>query len=119
MSVSTALPQPDPNGDYSRTGHRHWVVVDPDPEGVAGRWSSDAPTDWYSPSAKFTSKDFASWQVVRRFKRNQSLLANPTPAGFVLMADQNGKPWLKVSLGENEQICLVRANVKHIRPYEP
>ncbi len=115
--AATELPSTNPAGDYNRTSHRYWVVVDPDPKGVNCRWSASAPQEWYRPDAQFET-NFGKWDVVHRYERNQALLANITPAGFALINDSNNKPWLKVSLGNNDQICLVRANAKYIRPYE-
>lgn len=117
VAQAAALPNPDGEGDYpQRTNQRYWVVVDP--AGVSCRWSEDAPQNWYDPDAKFPQMDVENWQVVKQFQRNQALLSNLAPAGFAMLADDNGKPWLKVSLGTNEKICLVRANSKFIRPYQ-
>lgn len=117
MAQAATLPSPDGEGDYpQRTTHRYWVVVDP--AGVNCRWSEDAPKSWYAPDASFPQMDVENWQVVKQFQRNQALLANLAPAGFAMLGDDNSKPWLKVSLGTNESICLVRANSKFIRPYE-
>lgn len=114
------LPRADRNGDYSgNVGHGKWIVVDPDPNGLNCRWSEQMPKDWYAPHAKFPNRNVGQWSIVRRFKKNTSsqyLTANITPAGFATFTDELGKPWLKVSIGSNDQICLVRANVQYIRP---
>lgn len=121
-AISTSAvenPKPDKNGDYpARTSHRNWIVVDPDPNGLNCRWSSAIPTEWYSPSAKFPTTPVTSWRVVRRFKKNTAITANDTPAGFVMLPDQKKTPWLKVSIGPKDQICLVRANAKFVRPIQ-
>lgn len=118
-SPAIATPKPDKNGDYSgRTSHQNWLVVDPDPNGLNCRWHSAAPSDWYSPAAQLPKTPIASWRIVRRFKKNTSLTANLAPAGFATMMDNRQKPWLKVSIGPNEQICLVRANAQYIRPIQ-
>ncbi|GAB4386813.1 MAG: hypothetical protein Kow00121_54180 [Elainellaceae cyanobacterium] len=106
----------DPNGDYGRTDHQVWQVVDSDPNGLNCRWSASMPTDWYSPDAQFPNQNFGQWQVVRQFPEGTTLTANLAPAGFALLYDDQQKPWLKVSIGENEQICLVRANAAYVRP---
>jgi hypothetical protein len=119
IAQAVELPQPNATGDYSRrTGHRYWVVVDPDPEGLNCRWSTAMPKNWYDPSAAFPAMDIQNWPVVKRFKRNQALLANTIPAGFAVVLDETDKPWLKVNLGAETNICLVRANAQFIRPYD-
>lgn len=114
------LPNADNNGDYSKkTSHKKWIVVDSDPNGVNCRWSQEMPTNWYAPDAKLPRLNISQWSVVRRFQKNtpsQTLNANLTPAGFATLFDESGKPWLKVSIGANEQICFVRANKKYIQP---
>ena len=115
-----ALPKADENGDYSgKTSHKKWIVVDPDPDGVNCRWSNEMPTSWYAPDAKLPTLNINQWPVVRRFTKNtpsQNLQANLAPAGFATLNDQSGKPWLKVSIGSNDLICLVRANSKYVQP---
>lgn len=115
--AQTSLPTVDRHGDYQRrTSHSQWVVVDPDPNGLNCRWSSAMPADWYSPAAPLPAFTILDWPVVRRFRQGTVLTANTTPAGFATVTDTRGKPWLKVSIGPNDQICLVRANAQFIRP---
>jgi hypothetical protein len=117
LAVAAPLPRPNSVGDYAqRTSHQSWVVVDPDPNGVNCRWSKAMPENWYAPDAKYPPLTIGQWAIVKRFRRNTILTANLTPAGFATMTDTLNKPWLKVSMGENDQICLVRANSKFIRP---
>lgn len=117
LAQSAPLPQPNTNGDYARrTSHQSWVVVDPDPNGLNCRWSNRMPTNWYAPDAQLPRLDVVNWEVVRRFSTGTTLTANIAPAGFVTIMDNRGLPWLKVSIGENEQICLVRANSRFVRP---
>ena len=115
-SPSQSSPVADANGDYGRTNHQTWRVVDSDPGGLNCRWSAAMPTDWYSPSTQFPDQNFGQWQVVRTFSVGTTLTANLAPAGFALLYDGQQKPWLKVSIDENEQICLVRANVAYVEP---
>lgn len=114
------LPSADTNGDYShKTSHKKWIVVDSDPNGVNCRWSQEMPTNWYAPDAKLPRLNISQWSVVRSFKKNtpsQTLTANLTPAGFATLFDESGKPWLKVSIGADDQICFVRANKKYVQP---
>ncbi len=103
--------------DYGgKTFREYWFVTDPDPNGLNCRWSSAMPKDWANPSAKLPRLNIQEWPVVRQFPKNTELKANSSPAGFITMADENGKPWLKVSIGDNDQICFVRANSQFIQP---
>ncbi|MBL1177325.1 hypothetical protein [Pantanalinema sp. GBBB05] len=116
-ALAQSLPVADSNGDFSRrTGHEKWIVVDRDPDGLNCRWSSEIPTEWYAPDAQYPRMNIREWSVVRRFPYNTVLVANMTPAGMVTMFDEANKPWLKVTIGDNDKICLVRANNSFIRP---
>ncbi|HEY9632539.1 MAG TPA: hypothetical protein V6D14_03980 [Coleofasciculaceae cyanobacterium] len=114
------LPTPNGNGDYSgNVGYEKWIVVDPDPNGLNCRWSEQAPKEWYAPDANIPNWNIGQWPVVRRFKKDTSsqyLTANLTPGGFATVTDELGKPWLKVSIGSDEEICLVRANADYVQP---
>lgn len=119
-SQTADLPTPDANGDYTRkTSHRTWRVVDADPGGLNCRWSADAPADWYSPSAQLPPLNIEEWEVVQRFPQGTVLTSNITPAGFATLTDTQKQPWLKVSIGPNDQICLVRANERYVQPIQP
>lgn len=114
------LPKADANGNYmGNVGHYTWVVVDPDPNGLNCRWSNLMPADWYSPTGMRPIMTVKDWPVARRFRSGSILNANGTPAGFAVIYDDRGLPWLKVSIGANDQICLVRANTQFIRPIPP
>lgn len=111
------LPRADRNGDFSgNVGYEKWIAADSDPNGLNCRWSQAVPREWYSPSAKWPKRNISQWSVVRRFQKNTKLTANLTPAGFATVTDEAGKPWLKVSIGANDRICLVRANLTYVRP---
>ncbi|MFK8182441.1 MAG: hypothetical protein AB8B99_03640 [Phormidesmis sp.] len=111
------VPVADSAGDFStRVGYNLWKVVDPDPAGVNCRWSPEMPTEWYSPGADWPDGDFQNWPVVRTFAKGKNLTSNGTPAGFMTVMDSRRLPWLKIAIGENDQICLVRANTRYIVP---
>ncbi len=116
LAQPASLPTPDRNGDYQRTGHQLWVVSDTDASGLNCRWSRSIPADWVDPSTRFPQMNVREWSVVRRFPQDTVLVANIAPAGFATIGDEDGKPWLKVRIGAESQICLVRANSDFIRP---
>lgn len=110
------IPVANANGDYPRTSYRRWVVVDPDPAGLNCRWSNELPAEWYSPATPYPRMNVNEWPIVRQLPTGTELQANITPAGFALMYDENQAPWLKVSIGEHDEICLVRANTAYVQP---
>lgn len=112
------VPRPNADGDYPRTSHKLWKIVDTDPNGLNCRWSEEMPDVWYSPAAQFTDLNIQDWTIVRRFHSDMVLTANTTPAGFTYIYDDRHLPWLKVSLGDNDEICLVRANQRFVVPIE-
>ncbi|MGB3239021.1 MAG: hypothetical protein WBB29_12045 [Geitlerinemataceae cyanobacterium] len=112
------VPQPNADGDYPRTSHQLWRVVDADLNGLNCRWSEEMPDLWYAPDARFPDLNIQDWTIVRRFDSGAFLTANTTPAGFTYIYDDRHFPWLKVSLGENDEICLVRANQEFVVPVQ-
>jgi hypothetical protein len=115
--AQSSMPQPNSNGDFmTNTSHPTWQVIDTDPNGLNCRWSDQMPVEWFDPGATWPRRDISSWTSVRRFQNGAVLSANSTPAGFVTITDTRGRPWLKVNIGSNDQICLVRANRRFIRP---
>ncbi|MDY6939394.1 MAG: hypothetical protein SWY16_17215 [Cyanobacteriota bacterium] len=116
--AESAPVQYDANGDYLSTDHLYWTVTDPDENGLNCRWSEDMPEAWYAPDAQFPLMNVREWEVVRSFDYGTVLMANRTPAGFVTLNDDRGLPWLKVSIGDNDEICLARANRDFIRPLD-
>lgn len=108
------LPQPNANGDYLRTRHRQWRVVDPDPEGLNCRWLEgvDQDREWDA----YIDLEMMSWPVVVRFQAGTLLRASTRFNGWSIVTDNRGLPWLKVALG-NDRLCLVRANRRFIRPH--
>jgi hypothetical protein len=115
--AAPSIATPNSSIDYGgKTNRENWIVTDPDPQGLNCRWSSAMPKDWANPSAKFPRLNIQEWSVVRQFSKDTELKANNSPAGLITIADENGQPWLKVSIGENDQICFVRANSQFIQP---
>jgi hypothetical protein len=110
------LPTADLNGNYPRNTHLGWLVVDRTPNGLGCRWSEQMPTNWYDPTARLPRLNIGEWEVVRRFGFGSRLRANPEPAGFTFLYDLDGRPWLKVNIGSDNRICLVRANANFILP---
>lgn len=118
LAQPTDLPTPNGDGDYrGNISYRTWITMDTDPNGLNCRWSSEMPEDWVDPRAVYPRRNIIEWTVIRRFTQNTLLVANNDPAGFVILRDEDNKPWLKVQIGSSNQICLVRANSNFIRPF--
>lgn len=120
--AAESLPKPDKNGDYiGKMSHKSWVVTD---SGfLNGRLSHELPMYWYDPRVKWPRMNIGQWPVIRKFAGGTILTANGVPAGFVVIHDENEKPWLKVNIsppGEKsgDAVCYVRANVKYVRPIQ-
>jgi hypothetical protein len=56
------------------------------------------------------------WSVVQQLPTHTEIMANITPAGFAIMYDEHEQPWLKVSLNDQDDICLVRAHRDYVQP---
>ena len=114
---SAPFPVADDSGDFSRrTGYNLWQVSDTDPAGVNCRWSPEMPEEWYSPAEDWSDTDFQNWPVARTFEYGTKLVSDGSPAGFMRVVDSRGLPWLKIKVGDNNQICLIRANTRYIVP---
>ncbi|MEB3826420.1 hypothetical protein [Phormidium sp. CCY1219] len=117
---ASALPTPNENGDYGRTSHRYWKVVDPDPNGLncrMGRYSYPAIA---SPRSDVTL-DILNWSPVGTLDRGERFEIELGPAGFGILTDTRGKPWFYVrrSFGEySTSCCFVRANSSFVVPVE-
>lgn len=117
IANSAPFPVANSEGDFERnTGYNLWKVVDRDPAGLNCRWSPDMPEEWYSPDSEWTDTNIQSWPVVRTLAYDTAIVSDGTPAGFMTIQDDKDAPWLKVSIGENSQICLVRANSQYVMP---
>ena len=111
------FPVADDSGDFSRrTGYNLWQVSDTDPAGVNCRWSPEMPEEWYSPATDWSDTDFQNWPVTRTFEYGTKLVSDGSPAGFMRVVDSRGLPWLKIKVGDNNQICLIRANTRYVVP---
>lgn len=119
--AASALPKPNQQGDYSRTSHRHWMVVDPDPNGLncrMGRYSYDRII---SPRSD-VPLNILNWPVVGTFSQGDRFQINLGPAGFGILTDTRGKPWFYVSRTDANGApsnCFVRANNQFAIPVEP
>lgn len=116
IANSVPFPVANSNGDFGRTSYDLWKIVDRDPAGLNCRWSTDMPEEWYSPSAEWPDTNIQSWPVVRTLAYDTAIVSDGSPAGFMTIQDDQNAPWLKVSIGENSQICLIRANSQYVMP---
>jgi hypothetical protein len=118
LVAATALPTPNRSGDYSRTSHTTWQVVDNDPNSLncrMGRYSYEQIIDPRSTVVL----NIASWPVAGTLKRGQNFEIEIGPAGLGMLYDNKMKPWIFVKRSFNRgaaKNCFVRANSRFVRP---
>jgi hypothetical protein len=129
--AASATPKPNAQGDYPIPAERqrggrqvNWQVVDPDPAGLKCRmterfqkFSVDATN---APAELFQRKkhNISQWTAIASFRKGQRLQAvTGNLANQIVLVDQQGKPWLPVSLNKAKGTnCVVRANSRFIKP---
>lgn len=118
ISQSSRLPQPNNRGDYGRTPHQTWKVVDVDPNGLNCRMTNVTYKQLIDPRLNI-DLDIINWPVVGTLKQEQRFRINLGPAGFGVMYDTQNKPWIFVEQTfDNNTVnqCFVRANDQFVRP---
>ncbi len=109
--ASIVPPRANENGNYGRTDHTDWRVVDPDPDGLncrMGRYSIEQIHDVRSN----VPMNIYNWNVVRRLPTGQYFEIDLTPGGYACYQDDRGLPWLYIDAYN----CFVRANTAYVRP---
>jgi hypothetical protein len=112
------LPQPNEQGDYQRTSHRYWQVVDSDPNGLNCRMSSYSIREIEDPGSKI-DLDIDNWPVVGNFKKGQKFEIYLGPSGSGVLYDEQNQPWFfveKTDGGGAPSNCFVRAHSSLIKP---
>ncbi|MDF0554362.1 hypothetical protein [Kamptonema sp. UHCC 0994] len=120
QAPQSELPKPNAAGDYQRTSHKYWQVVDPSGKGVACRMGKSSIEQIQTPGNSVVL-DIASWPVIGTFKQGQSFEINLGPAGFGVLADNNKQPWIyveKSSVQGAPSKCFVRANSSSVKPVQ-
>lgn len=102
--------------EFIKSSHKFWLVIDASPGGISCRWSEEMPKQWYAAQSVWPRMNIWDWPVIRTFTYGLVLVANQTPAGYVLLADDRGDSWLKVRIGDRDEICLVRAKPSLVMP---
>ncbi|MGE5656242.1 MAG: hypothetical protein ACM37W_06460 [Actinomycetota bacterium] len=112
------LPKPNEKGDYSRTSHKSWQVVDPNPAGVSCRMGKYSIEQIQDPGSNITL-DIANWPVIGTLKQGQTFEIDPGPAGFGTLTDTQRQPWFLVNKNSTPGApmnCFVRANSQFVKP---
>lgn len=114
-----SLPTPNKQtGDYSRSSHRYWQVVDSDAKGLNCRMGPYTKNQIYDASSTI-KMDIFNWRVIGKLKRGLTFENELGPAGFGIVYDTQRKPWMfvdKVSAKGAPNQCFVRANSQYIKP---
>ena len=115
------LPQPNESGDYQRTSHRYWQVVDSDPNGLNCRMGQHSIQQIQDPGSK-VELDIDNWPVVGALKQGQDFEIYLGPSGLGVLYDKQLQPWFFVEKSEEESgpsNCFVRANSSFVMPVQP
>jgi hypothetical protein len=114
------LPTPNSSGDYSRSPHTTWQVVDNDPKGLSCRMGKYSYEQIIDPRSSMRL-NIVDWPVVGIFKRGQNFEIELGPAGFGILKDNRNKPWIFVKRSSDKgapKNCFVRANSSFVRPVQ-
>lgn len=121
QSPENNLPKPNAKGDYSRTYHKFWQIVDTSGKGVSCRMGKATIEEIQTPEFSGVL-DISSWPVIGNFKQGQSFEINLGPAGFGILPDTKKEPWIfveKTSEQGTPTKCFVRANSSFVKPISP
>jgi hypothetical protein len=115
------LPEPNAQGDYQRTSHRYWQVVDADPKGLNCRMGKYSIQEIQNPGNDI-DLNIGSWPVVGILKQGQKFEIYLGPSGSGVLYDAQNQPWFFVEKTFDRgapSSCFVRANSKFIQPVQP
>ncbi len=115
---SQVLPQPQENGDYRRSPHMTWKVVDKNPSGLDCHMVNTSYEELIDPRNSVTL-DIKNWPIVGTLKQGQDFQINPGPAGFGVVYDTQRNPWMFVETSDSQggtHDCFVRANDQFVQP---
>ncbi|MGL5059308.1 MAG: hypothetical protein ACRC62_04935 [Microcoleus sp.] len=115
------LPQPNAQGDYQKTRHRYWQVVDPDPSGLNCRMGNYSIQEIQNPGSDVVL-DIDNWPVVGVLKQGQKFEISLGPSGSGVLYDEQNQAWFFIEATSDPDApsnCFVRANSKFIQPVQP
>ena len=115
------LPQPNERGEYSRTSHRYWKVVDSDPNGLNCRMGPHSIQEIEDPGSK-VDLNIGSWPVVGTLKQGQKFEIYLGPSGLGVLYDDRHQPWFFVEKSDSSggpRNCFVRARSSLVKPVQP
>ena len=114
------LPQPNERGEYQRTSHRYWKVVDSDPNGLNCRMGAHSIEEIENPGSK-VDLNIGSWPVVGTLKQGQKFEIYLGPSGLGVLYDRQNQPWFFVENSEGIDgpgNCFVRAHSSFVQPIQ-
>ncbi len=115
------LPQPNQRGEYSRTSHPYWEVVDTDPNGLNCRMGPHSIEEIEDPGSKI-DLNIGSWPVVGTLKAGQKFEIYLGPSGLGVLYDSQHQPWFFVEKSEGTgglSNCFVPARSSFVKPIQP
>ena len=115
------LPQPNERGEYQRTSHRYWQVVDSDPNGLNCRMGTHSIQEIEDPGSK-VDLNIGSWPVVGTLKQGEEFEIYLGPSGLGVLYDKQHQPWFFVEKSQGidgPANCFVRAHSSFVQPVQP
>ena len=115
------LPQPNERGEYQRTSHRYWQVVDSDPNGLNCRMGTHSIEEIENPGSKI-DLNIGSWPVVGTLKQGEEFEIYLGPSGLGVLYDKQHQPWFFVEKSQGidgPANCFVRAHSSFVQPVQP
>ncbi len=120
-NLQAELPQPNERGEYQRTSHRYWQVVDSDPNGLNCRMGAHSIEEIENPGSK-VDLNIGSWPIVGTLKQGEKFEIYLGPSGLGVLYDDRHQPWFFVEKSEGiagVRNCFVRARDSFVQPVQP
>ena len=121
LTPQPELPQPNERGEYQRTSHRYWQVVDSDPNGLNCRMGTHSIQEIENPGSKI-DLNIGSWPVVGTLKQGEEFEIYLGPSGLGVLYDKQHQPWFFVEKSQGidgPANCFVRAHSSFVQPVQP
>ena len=106
--------KPDANGNFRRTTHTFWQVIDPDPNGLNVRLHPRFPSRYEDDREPWPESPVRSWPVIGTVARGDIVQARRGNVGVIHVTDPSGARWLMIAYGQG--VGFVRWSTPFVRP---
>lgn len=90
----------DARGNYIRTPHIYWTVVDEDPAGINVRMHPKFPNHYEDPRAVWPTTPVGQWPVIGTLPRGSLVHGVRGNLGVIHLTDPDGAKWLMIRFGQ-------------------